>query len=555
MPRLALALSFALVFTVPAYAASRTGRLIEVKVWVLNFDPIVDRGLKTRLHQKCQWNDPRILAEQYAADVVEASGGRIRFKIVGWDDLDEFPVKTDGSFYTAESYMENHRLNKGWHQPDITDYPKVIAKYHLAERVEKGEFDEVWWFGAPYFGFGESAMAGRGAFYINGPVYEAPQVKCGKAFAIMGFSYERGPAEMVHNLCHRTEATLGRVFGGWQADKLDSDWARFAANAHQSNGVAAVGSCHYPPNATSDYDYANKRYVESTADDWLNYPDLRGAKKKVNCDAWGGPDYQRNYLKWWFARLPRSEGVNAADGRRNNWWEYVFQFNDYDARGKPVAAPDPKRERAAALSVLGSGGKVGLLTREGKAEVAEIDKLPTGDFDVTEVQLAGRPVTTEQLTALDGLPRLRLLDLGSTSVTDTDFARLTNLPALDWLSLSGTKITDKALTGITRFQGLAYLELNNTALTNAAIGHLANHPTLRELHLTNTAVTDTGVVGLAAVPKLTALSLAGTKITDAGLARLARVKGLSTVWLSKTNTTTTGVDALKTAIPGLTVHP
>jgi hypothetical protein len=344
MTRHLLTLFTVLAFSTPTLAEPpKPGRATEVKVWVLNFDPIVDPGVKTRLHALNRWADPRKLAEQYAADVKEASGGLVTFKVVGWQDLDEFPVKADGFRYTLKQYLECQRTNKGWHNPDMTDYPKVIAQYKLAERVEKGEFNEVWWFGGPYFGFGESAMAGQGAFYINGPVFDAAKVKCKKAFAIMGFNYERGPAETIHNLCHRTEATMSRIFGGWQVDRLDTDWAKFAANAHESKGVAAVGTCHYPPNGESDYDYGNKRFVESTADDWLNYPNLTGVKRKVNCETWGGPDYQRNYLKWWFARLPRAAGVNPDSGRLNNWWEYVFRFNEYDARGKPVTVSDPKR--------------------------------------------------------------------------------------------------------------------------------------------------------------------------------------------------------------------
>jgi hypothetical protein len=107
--------------------------------------------------------------------------------------------------------------------------------------VERGELGETWWFGFPYCGFGESAMAGRGAFGINGPAFDAAKVKCSRPFAIMGFNYERGPAEIIHNLCHRVEATMTRILGGWQTDRLDHDWARFAANAHQSDRIAAAG--------------------------------------------------------------------------------------------------------------------------------------------------------------------------------------------------------------------------------------------------------------------------------------------------------------------------
>ena len=83
-------------------------------------------------------------------------------------------------------------------------------------------------------------MAGKGAFYINGGPIGYDKIRSKRPFVIMGFNYERGVAEMLHDLCHRTESTMSRIYGGWKADELTSTWARFAANAHQSDGVAAA---------------------------------------------------------------------------------------------------------------------------------------------------------------------------------------------------------------------------------------------------------------------------------------------------------------------------
>jgi hypothetical protein len=139
---------------------------------------------------------------------------------------------------------------------------------------------------------------------------------------------------------------MSRIYGGWKVEELTTNWAKFAANQKQS-GSAAVGTCHYPPNGEKDYDYANQRMVESTADDWLHYPDLTGRKRTFNCEEWSGPyknqsgqpDYHRNYLRWWFTHLPKAPGTNA-DVRLNNWWNYIFDFNAHDERGRPL--PDAK---------------------------------------------------------------------------------------------------------------------------------------------------------------------------------------------------------------------
>ncbi len=319
---------------------------IEVKVLVLNFDPRIPSEGNRKLHEVGNWQDPRKLAEGYAADVRFSSGGLIRFKIVEWREIDAFHAKADGFMYTPEEYMKCYKSGKGWHQPDAVDYPRTFKDFGVLPLVDSGKIDEVWMFGGPYFGYFESAMAGPGAFYINGDAFD--KVPSKRPFAIMGFNYERGVAEMLHDLCHRTESTMTRISGGWEVHELTTAWARFAANFAQSNGTAAVGTCHWPPNSERDYDYSNPRTVQSTADNYLTYPILTGTLGPVNRESWGGPDYHRNYMKWWFARLPRAKGV-GPDGKLNNWWEYVFRFTDYDEVGKPRSSAkknlkNPSRE-------------------------------------------------------------------------------------------------------------------------------------------------------------------------------------------------------------------
>lgn len=326
-------MAIASIFAFAAALLSVKQQPITVKVLVLNFDPAIALEGGKPLHEVCKWNDPHKLAEGYAQDIEEASGKLVRYKVVEWRDVNAFPVKKDGFSYTPESYLSAWRSKKGFHDPDGTDYEKVCRDYGVNELINKGKIDELWMFGAPYFGFWESAMAGPGAFYINGDIY--PSVPTKRPFAIMGFNYERGVAEMIHDLSHRTESTMARVYGGWEVEKLTTPWAKFAANYSQSGGVAAVGTCHWPPNAEHDYDYSNKRVVNSSADDWLGYPKLTCATKPVSCETWGGPDYHRGYMKWWFSHIPKAAGTDK-DGRQLNWWKYIFEFTKYDDKGMPA---------------------------------------------------------------------------------------------------------------------------------------------------------------------------------------------------------------------------
>lgn len=304
-------------------AGSEPPHRIPVRVAVLTFDPTLPMRDGQPIHAAMGWRDPRRLAEAYADAVREVSHGIVDYRIVSWRDVDAFPTKVDGFRYTPESWLACWEDRERCHEPDGTDYPRLLEDHDVVRGLDAGDFDEIWLFGAPYMGFWESAMAGPGAFYINGGVYDS--VPSSRPFVIMGFSYERGLAEMLHNLCHRTEATLTRVYGGWEADRLDTPWARFAANAHQSGGVAAAGSCHYPPNGTEPYDYDNPRQVWSSAPDWLDYPDLRGDSALVSKTTWGGPDYHLSYMRWWFRHLPHAPGMDP-EGRPNDWWLHVFRL-------------------------------------------------------------------------------------------------------------------------------------------------------------------------------------------------------------------------------------
>lgn len=298
-----------------------------VKVLILNYDPYFDvpGGGKKRIHEHYHWEDPHTLSHRYADALTEVSGGYIKFSIIESRDIDEFPVKTDGFKYTQAEFDKCWKANTGFHVADEVDYAKLLQAQHVISLINNKTIDEVWLWGGPYFGYWEAAMAGPKAFNINGGIY--PNVNSTRAFAIMGFNYERGLAEMLHSNCHRVEATMSKVYGGWAVDQLTTTWAKFAANSKQSNGIAGVGSCHYPPNAQSDYDYANPGVVMSNADDWLNYPNLTGQKKSVNRDTWGGPDYHLNYLKWWYRHLPRKPKTDS-EGKLMNWWKYIYDFNE-----------------------------------------------------------------------------------------------------------------------------------------------------------------------------------------------------------------------------------
>lgn len=148
----------------------------------------------------------------------------------------------------------------------------------------------------------------------------------------------------------------------------------------------------------NDYDYGNLRRVNSWADDFLNYPDLTGITHPVSVASWSekGGDHHRNYLKWYFAHLPRANGTNP-DGRLNNWWRYLYDFSNYTEEGavRPAFANITQidQNEASLIIHLGYSSAKGILPQS---------------FDLGDIAIfnegSTKPVRPASVTVSDDLP-------------------------------------------------------------------------------------------------------------------------------------------------------
>jgi hypothetical protein len=299
--------------------ASCGDRPADVKVLLIIHNPYIETA-GTTLIKLLHWHNPDSLAQVCIQDLAEVSAGYARFRIVERVEVDEYPLKEDGFVYTDDTFMHCWHNRSSCHQPDMVDYPALIRRFHMSEKVNSGQIDEVWLFGFPFGGYYESIMVGPGAVYCNAPPLSMPE--CKRLFVIMGFNYERGVGEMLEDFGHRTESIMTHVFGGWNQDE-STDWNKFTLYDKVAPGRAQCGNVHFAPNSLKDYDWANKTVVESACDDWLRYPDLTGKKREVDCREWGCEI--RSHHKWWFNHLPRAQG--KKNGIWNNWWKYIVHFS------------------------------------------------------------------------------------------------------------------------------------------------------------------------------------------------------------------------------------
>ncbi len=298
----------------------------QFRVLVLNYDPILEVHGGQRLHEFAGWNDPRALYDQYVDELRQLSGGWLDLELAEWVDVDEYPLKEDGFRYTDDTYLAALASGMGWHSPDTARYARIFNDFDIPARVSARDFDEVFLFGAPYFGYYESRMAGPGAYWVNAP--PMPSVPSTRPFLVMGFNYERTHDLMLHSYGHRVESIMTHVYGSWNNQgPAQHDWDRFSRYDAIDPGNAGIGNIHFPANGSADYDYANPAVVLSTARDWrTRWPALSGSSAPVSSADWGAS--QLGYMRFFYAHLPRREG-QLADTREASWWRYVQDPGSY----------------------------------------------------------------------------------------------------------------------------------------------------------------------------------------------------------------------------------
>jgi hypothetical protein len=294
-----------------------------IRTLVIVYEPTMDATTGTKLSRYMGWNNVEDLALGYMSDVLEVSGGLVRYQIVQRIDVDEFPAKLDGFRYDPRSYYNVIKGMMRPYMPQEANYYEIIERFHLLERVASNEIDEVWIFNFPHAGFYESIMAGPGTFWCNAPPLRNTD-SSGRRFVIMGFSYERGVGEMLENLGHRVESIMHKTFERFNG--ADNLWERFCRYDKVSPGNAALGNVHFAPNSVRDYDWGNPARVVSECDDWLyNFPNFKAVRRTVTARDWGNGEIRAHH-KWWLKHLPKTTG--QINGISNNWWQYVMDPNN-----------------------------------------------------------------------------------------------------------------------------------------------------------------------------------------------------------------------------------
>jgi hypothetical protein len=213
----------------------------------------------------------------------------------------------------------------------MTDYRSIMDRINIRDWVEVKGVKEIWIWGyhGGKIGLWESNMSSPFGDVSNSDCDTNDLPVLNRSYTVYHYNYQRGLSEAVEDHMHQIEALLNFVDGRHLTPQEEWTnllfWGKFVGSDHTHHIVhPGCGWAHYPPNATQDYDWANRVYVETDMDDWR--PDGSGQKAKINCERWGC-----NSLGWftfWMQHLPGPGNELQFQGKKlNNWWSFVGDWD------------------------------------------------------------------------------------------------------------------------------------------------------------------------------------------------------------------------------------
>jgi len=213
----------------------------------------------------------------------------------------------------------------------LTDYKSIMERLEIKKWVEQRGVKEVWiWaYHGGVLDLWESNMASRYGDISNSNRDPNDLSVLESTYTVYHYNYQRGVSEAVEDHMHQIEAVLNYVDG---RDRTPPEkwsellfWGKFVGSDRSHKIVRpGCGWAHYPPNGERDYDWANRRYVETDIEDWR--PDGSGKRQRINCDRWGGDSLR--WFVYWMQNLPGAANGLSYNGKPlTNWWIFIGDFD------------------------------------------------------------------------------------------------------------------------------------------------------------------------------------------------------------------------------------
>jgi len=207
-------------------------------------------------------------------------------------------------------------------------YYQMIQEMGLCQKIKDEKIDQVWMWVDPRDGTAspglEYSISSKFSLKNNGDGSNAKPPFCNGevSFAIMGFDYTRTSDLALHSFGHYMESMVSIVENPDLLSKYEGDFDSGIQGRYQ------CGDVHFPPNGTTDYDYANSTAKPTYCENWDPNLDQNSAVlQSYNCSRWGCS--QQGYLTWWMQNMPNFNSPLTYQGRKiPSWWDFTVGFDE-----------------------------------------------------------------------------------------------------------------------------------------------------------------------------------------------------------------------------------
>ncbi len=198
----------------------------------------------------------------------------------------------------------------------MTDYNAIMRRIDVRYWVEQRGVREIWLWGyhGGVVGLWESNMAGPFGDVSNSDCRLDDLPVLSRTYTVYHYNYQRGVSEAVEDHMHQIEALLRH------ADR-ELFWTLFVGGDKGQR----CGWAHYPPNATTDYDWANTASAMSDIETWK--PEGTTRRKRLSCTRWNSDSL--TWFIYWMQNLPGAgNGLPYKGHPLSNWWMFVGDFDE-----------------------------------------------------------------------------------------------------------------------------------------------------------------------------------------------------------------------------------
>lgn len=224
--------------------------------------------------------------------------------------------------------------------PPFADHYQILTGHSICDYVENRGVKQVWiWmYHSAAIAPVESHQSGPFGHIGNGGAnFEYPA--CARTYTTLDFNY--GNINVHHNYGHQWEKLMKALSDPMYENQFIGPFGTYGSNDGSGDLFHRCGWTHFPPNAASDYDYGNKRFVWTDCEDWR--PDGSGRKVYVNCDRWGCND--NGFEVWRWQNMPGYGSNVLFNGEpMRNWWDWMGDFDNAIRSGATLLLRSPPND-------------------------------------------------------------------------------------------------------------------------------------------------------------------------------------------------------------------